>query len=190
MAYSCPNLSRLSITIEHGSDRSEAEHLQWQDHTHRPLVLHTLELDGFCPGVAGGSALAVMTDVSSLEHLSIVNVPSVPSLDCGNLKSLRIALNGNQNDDSAEVTRMTAFLYLCKFLEELDLTGFTTCFDPRTFEHLGKSLKILRLHEYERKTGLQLRPVLSPEAILTLGVKFPRLDILGLDMAYRGQWVS
>ncbi len=189
-AYSCPNLGKLSITIVDGTYRKEAGPLQWHDHTDRPLALHTLELDGFCPALVSGSALAVMTNVSMLKRLSVVNVPSVPDLDCGNLSSLRVALNGNRHHDSAEFHRMTAFLYLCRTLKELDLTGFTACVSPPLLEHLGKSLKVLRLHEYECQTGLQRRSVLSPEMILVLGVKCPYLDILGLDIAYQRQWVS
>ncbi len=85
---------------------------------------------------------------------------------------------------------MTAFLYSCTSLEELDLTGFTACFGPPLLEHLGKTVKTLRLHEYECEAGLQRRSVLSPEVISVLGVKCPYLEILGLDIAYQGHWVN
>ena len=192
MASSCPNLKKLSIIIMRYTYESEAGPLQWQDHAEKSLALHTLELDGFCPNIAGGSPLALMTDVSTLRYLSIVNVSSVPDLDCDNLTSLRIALNGNRNDASAEfqVARMTNFLYRCEYLEELDLTGFTTSISPPLLGHLGKSLKVLRLHEYECETGLQRRSVLSPEMISTIGARCVNLDTLGIDIAYKDQWVS
>ena len=87
IAYSCPNLKRLSIKIDQSDYKTKGGPLQWQNHTNRPLALHTLELDGVCPGLAGGLASIMVTEVSTLRGLSIANVRIIPDLDCENLTS-------------------------------------------------------------------------------------------------------
>ena len=82
------------------------------------------------------------------------------------------------------------FLYTCSGLEELDLTGFTALFDAELFEHLGKTLKALKLHEHEDPSGVCRRRVLSDTEIQVLGRSCGRLCHLGLDVAYNGSWVS
>jgi len=187
--YSCPSLRTLSVTIGPTGQAPEESPMKWMDYSDQPLTLHTLKLDGFCPKATNGSALAMVTKVSALRHLSIINVFHVPNLDCENLRSLRVVPVETDFDVPQEMTWMTQFLHSCKFLRVLDVTGFTKCFDPPLLEHLGKTLKCLRLHQYESRSGLQRRPILSSDAISTLGITCPHLDFLGLDIAYQQQWV-
>ena len=186
VAHSCLNLERLSITIKSHDNEPGP---QWQDIPGQCLRLSTLQLDGCCSGVTGVSDLAAMTDMSRLENVSILNVSSIPALSCESLRSLRIALNDQRLDDRSDLDQLSDFLYRCNFMEELDLTGATVCMDAQLLEHLGKSLKVLRLHEYESKWGPQHRRVLTEEQIEALGIQCPNLDILGLDIGYQGQWV-
>ena len=186
-AHSCPNLVRLSITIQPHDDEPGP---QWQDVPGKCLRLSTLQLDGCCSGVTGVKNLAAMTDMSRLKNLSVLNVCSIPILSCEGLRSLKVALNDQRLDDCSDLDQMSEFLYRCSSIEELDLTGATVCMDSQLLEHLGKSLKVLRLHEYESKLGLQRRRILSEEQIEALGVQCPNLDTLGLDIGYQGQWVS
>lgn len=130
-----------------------------------------------------------MTDMSRLKHLSILNVRPIPVLSCEGLSSLHVALNDQRLDDRSDLDQLSGFLYQCNSIEELDLTGATVCMDAQLLEHLGKSLKVLRLHEYESKLGPQRRRILSEEQIEALAVQCPNLDILGLDIGYQGQWV-
>lgn len=185
-AHSCPNLKRLSITIKPNDNEPGP---QWQDVPGKRLRLSTLQLDGCCSGVTGVSDLAAMTDMSRLKSVSILNVRFIPVLNCEGLKSLQIALYDERLDDRGDLDQLSEFLYRCKSIEELDLTGATVCMDPQLLEHLGKSLKVLRLHENESTLGPQRRRILSREQIEALGVQCPNLDILGLDIGYQGQWV-
>lgn len=185
-AQSCPNLQELSIKIESADDSHGP---QWQDFLGNRLRLSTLQLDGCCSAVKGVFNLATMTDMSTLKNLSILNVCSIPVLSCDGLRSLQIAFNDQRLDDRSDLEQMTDFLYRCNSLEELDLTGATVCMDAQLLEHLGKSLKALRLHEYESKLGPQCRRILSEAQIEALGIQCPKLDILGLDIGYQGQWV-
>ena len=162
---------------------------QWRDIPGKCLRLSTLQLEACRSGVTGVTNLAAMTDMSRLKNVSILNVSSIPALSCEGLRSLQIALNDQRLDDRSDLDQMSEFLYRCNSLEELDLTGATVCMDPQLLEHLGKSLKVLRLHEYESKVGPQRRRILSEEQIEALGVQCPNLDILGLDIGYQGQWV-
>lgn len=185
-AQSCPNLRSLSISIK---PHDNAPGPQWQDIPGNCLRLNTLQLEACCSGVTGVTDLAAMTDMSRLKNVSILNVSSIPALSCEGLRSLQIGLNDQRIDDSSDVDQLAAFLFRCSSLEELDLTGGTVCMDAQLLEHLGKSLKVLRLHEHESKLGLQRRRILSDEQIEALGVQCSNLDILGLDIGYQGQWV-
>lgn len=186
VAHSCPNLERLSITIKPNDNEPGP---QWQDVPGKCLRLSTLQLDGCCSGVTGVTDLAAMTDMSRLKNLSILNASTTPVLSCEGLRSLQIALNDQQLDDRSDLDQMVDFLYRCYSIEELDLTGATVCMEAQLLEHLGKSLKVLRLHEHELKLGPQRRQILSEQQIEALGVQCPNLDILGLDIGYQGQWV-
>lgn len=186
VAHSCPNLKRLSITMKpHDNEPGP----QWQDVPGKCLRLSTLQLDGCCSGTTGVTDLAAMTDISRLENVSILNVSSIPILGCEDLRSLQITLHDQRVDDCSDLDRMTEFLHRCNSIEELDLTGATVCMDAQLLEHLGKSLKVLRLHEHESRLGLQHRRILSDEQIEALGVQCSNLDVLGLDIGYQGQWV-
>lgn len=184
--HSCPNLETLSIRIEtHANEPGP----QWQDVQGKRLRLSTLQLHGCCSGVTGVTDLAAMTDMSRLKNLSILNVSSVPVLSCEGLRSSRIAMNDQRLDDRSDLDQLTEFLHQCNSIVELDLTGATVCVDAPLLEHLGKSLKILRLHEHESTLGPQRRRILSEEQIEALGVQCANLDVLGLDIGYQGQWV-
>ena len=187
-AHSCPNLERLSLTIMPHNNEPGPE---WQDVPGKCLCLRlsTLQLDGCCSGATGVTNLAALTDMSRLKHLLILNVSSIPVLSCEGLRSLQIALNDQRLDDRSDLDRFSEFLYRCNSIEELDLTGATVCMNAQLLEHLGKSLKVLRLHEHESKLGPQRRRILSEEQIEALGVQCLKLDILGLDIGYQGQWV-
>lgn len=185
-AHSCPNLERSSITISSHDDKPGP---QWQDVPGQCLRLSTLQLDGYCSKVPGVTDLAAMTDMSRLRNLSILDVSSLPVLSCEGLRSLRIALNYQRLDDRSDLDQISEFLYRCNSIEELNLTGATECMDAQLLEHLGKSLKALRLHEYESKLGPERRRILSEKQIKALGVQCPNLDVLGLDIGYQGQWV-
>jgi hypothetical protein len=185
-AHSCPNLEKLSITIQEFENEPGP---QWQDVPGKCLRLRTLQLKGYSSGIAGVTDLAAMTDMSRLKNVSILNVCSIPVLSCENIRSLQIAFNDQRLDDHSDLDRLSGFLYRCNYVEELDLTGATACMDAQLLEHLGKSLKVLRLHEHESLLGPQRRRILSEEQIEALGVQCPNLDILGLDIGYQAQWV-
>lgn len=184
--HSCPNLERLSITIE-GHENKPGP--QWQDVPGKCLRLRTLQLEGCSSGIAGVTNLAAMTDMSRLENVSISNICSIPVLSCENIRSIKIAFNDQRLYDRSDLDQMSEFLYRCNSIEELDLTGATACMGARLLKHLGRSLKVLRLHEHESLLGPQRRRVFSEEQIEALGVQCPNLDILGLDIGYQGQWV-
>ncbi|KAL6718584.1 hypothetical protein ACLMJK_004676 [Lecanora helva] len=153
------------------------------------IHLDTLRLSGFIPGLTDVDTLARLTDVSELKSLSILDASSIPELlGLVNLRSLQIALNeawlGHQNI----LDPLTAFLHQSVLLEELDMTGATSIVDNELLEHLGKSLRVLRLHEYESRVGLQCRQVLSRDQLQLLGTQCPKLEELGLDFGYQGEW--
>lgn len=150
VAHSCSNLERLSITIETYDNEPGP---QWQDVPGKCLSLSTLQLDGCCSGVTGVTDLAAMTDMSRLRNVSILNISSIPVLSCEGLRSLQIAFNEQRLDDRSDLDEMSDFLYRCNSIEELDLTGATDSMDAQLLKHLGKSLKVLRLHEYESRLG-------------------------------------
>lgn len=185
-AHSCPNLKELSIAIKsHDGEPGP----QWQSVPGKCLHLSTLLLDGCCSRDTGVTNLAAMTDMSKLKSLSILNVSILPVLSCEGLRSLKIAYSDSWIDDVSDLVELINFLYRCNSVEELDLSGATACMDAQILQHLGKSLKVLRLHEYESAFGPQIRRILSDTQIEALGVQCPNLDTLGLDIGYDGQWV-
>ena len=133
--------------------------------------------------------MATIADPGTLRNLSISNVSEIPELSCEELRSLKIALNDQCPRDSRRIDRLSQLLFRSHYIEDLDLTGATVCMDAQLLDHLGKSLKSLRLHEFESELGPQRRPILSAEQVEALAIHCPNLEILGLDIGYNGQWV-
>lgn len=185
-AHSCPNLKELSIAIKSHDDEPGP---QWQSIPGKCLHLSTLLLDGCCSRDTGVTNLAAMTDMSKLRSLSILNVSVLPALSCEELRSLQIAYSDLWIDDDSDLDEVIKFLYRCNSIEELDISGSMACMGAEILQHLGKSLKVLRFHEYESTSGPHIRRIPSDTRIEALGVQCSNLDTLGIDIDYDGQWV-
>ena len=163
----------------------------WRKIDSERLNLTTLLLKGHCQGITDAPDLAAVTDPSKVKILSMLDVYSIPVLlSFESLRSLSLAFNDQRTDIDGDSNRLTGLLYQCAFLEVLDLTGATRCMDAQLLTQLGQTLNGLRLHEHEMYSGPQLRPILSLGQVEALGTQCPKLDELGLDIGYQGEWVS
>ena len=182
---------------------------QIEDTGLRSSGLRALELDQF---VSIDTGVTENLDCSSLGRLSVNSLSFLPFRNAAvrlrGLRSLRVDLDWARGFCVLENFR--GFLFTVSALEELDLTGYisgydtehqdTGCFDTERnnterydtelFEHLGKTLNILRLHERENPSRVCRRRVLRNDEIQHLGRSCRKLQRLGIDLAYNGLWVS
>lgn len=81
--------------------------------------------------------------------------------------------------------RLFEFLEQCMKIESLDLTGcvdFINRGHVQVWEHLGNTLRSLRLHEVEQESGIDHRPILSILEMQNISHCCRKLRSLGTDM--------
>ena len=182
IASNCRNLKGLAIQSVTGFGD------QFQNLGLRSEGLRALEIDQVVPH---DTRLTDNIDCSALERLSVNSLSFFLFRNAtARLKGLRSLRIDRCWSYDWLLEPFKSFLHTCLVLEELDLTGFTAQSDVFLFQHLGKTLKRLRLHEHEDPSGICRRRVLSISEIEDLGRNCPRLRRLGLDVAYDGCWVS
>ena len=199
VAHSCARLRKLSVDITPGTEREELfSPLRWKSGVSKPLELESLRIAGFnirmptqCPIV---DDLSVMTNEHRLRDLTIEAVCYLPNIACTRLKTLRVSMLDDRVDEINDCLRMAKLLRACNGLKELDLSGFGVLAQESLLSQpqdqvFGEFLTKLKLHEYERSTGIQQRPVLDRAMISQLAAQCPRLTTLTVDVAYEADWV-
>ena len=180
---SAPNLRDLTIVSAFNSPHVSPYQEQGEP---KPLHLRSLELYG---RVFDIFKLPVVWPM--LERLSLDSLSYLPSFvpDFAGLKSLRLRNGDSNNSDSLNIA-----LQECKKLEILDLTGFVSSVqmaEEDFWEHAGKTLIKLRLHEDEMPDRVSVRPTLSVTDVGRIAKYCHKLRSLGLDLPCNGQeWVS
>lgn len=111
------------------------------------------------------------------------------------LKYLNLKLKSSCRSDfgcseEGDLEQVKRFLFQCYRLEELELINCTKAIDEELLKHLGQSVKVIRLHEYEVARGVCQRPVLSDSQLQQLGLHCPLVEKLAIDIAYQNAWVN
>lgn len=179
--FSCKNLQDLSLILENGDEIGSVP-----ADPAIALRLRSFELAGNELGV-DQSFWSNFLEWSALERLSTTHLSFLPLVgpQLIGLRSLRV----DMTYAFADRPILFSFLLSCQKLEELDLIGFMNYFSvqstDRLWSHLGKTLKSIRLHEYEDP-----RSVLGHEEIGGIAEKCPKLCRFGLDLECSGTWVG
>ena len=187
VAYSCPNLRKLEITVNDGEPGSEPE---WRCENSKLLQLNALKLQNLRYPFTNGPPLHEMTDPTLLKTLSLTDILNVPIFNFGNLTALTLGRKESPLASSLFFGQVHHLLLACDNLRDVDLTGMTQSVDEEVFQHLGSKLKSFRLHEYESIEGIQKRLVLSAGQFADLGKYCINLERLSIDISYKDQWVS
>jgi hypothetical protein len=187
---STPNLRELYVKSI-GPDEINtfmAKPLRFRGCGRSALNLHRLGLIGFTLANEDGGWVN-HADWSVLTHLAFSDFTFIPVLAprLTGLRSLHVELGVSYRLGSRDNPVLNGFLGECKLLEELDLRGYTATLDRSVFTNLGRTLKILRIHEDVASGGLHRRTVLSPNDLQIIGETCPHLYILGVDLAYEGE---
>ena len=188
-----PNLRKLSITSR--GNESNYHHLTSQ--ANFPLNLEVLEVDGIVLSVdehAESSCIALL-EWSRLRKLSLTDPINFHVLvsQTMNLRSLHIGPETSLGSIPVEGIRPWLHSVVnSQRLEEFYVSGCNTvsrCITPAMLEPLRKTLRSLKIHEYEDQTGICLRRVYSVTDVELLGNTMEVLENLGLDLNYDGEWV-
>ena len=120
-----------------------------------------------------------------LERLSTTDTSFLPGLapQLTGLKSLQIRLK--EGGDETIRSALWSLLEQCNQLTCLDLTGCTADINvqqARLWEHLGKALVSLRIHQDEIPDAYLERPILSITTMEIIADNCQRLRSLGLDI--------
>lgn len=183
--HSCPNLRRLELTCWY---RGNGPNLYPK--VTRPMALDRLKLDGLFSQQPHRLALQQLVNWPLLKRLSITDVNLLRHLPANltNLRSLKVEVTSTHKPLS-ELLQIKPFLLGCGNLE-VDLTGFTDCCDRELFEHLGRTLKRPRLHDFGNVIHPGHRRILSRTDIQTMGHACPHLESLGPDIPESPRWVG
>ena len=114
--------------------------------------------------------LSVVQPATFLWHLSGLS----------SLRSLQLDVPPWQPNDLVK-----DFLLQCDRLEVLDMTGFDCIYpldEGDLFSKLGKTLRLLRLHQHESYVSIFRRRILDDSRLALLAKQCPKLRSLGLDL--------
>lgn len=148
-----------------------------------PLQLRSLELDGPMEMSLHDTAWQWSVVWPMLERFSCTNISFLPNLasHLTGLKSLRLRVSRDEDKDGL----WTFLREQCHKLEVLDITGCTAQINRQgtaIWEHLGKTLISLRIHEDEMPGAFRERPILSRSQLEHLATTCHSIRSLGLDV--------